>query len=338
MLSAIRKRLTYANVAMTLALVFAMSGGAYAAKRYLITSTKQISPKVLKSLKGANGKNGANGANGTAGAAGTGTAGPQGPAGPGGPAGGAGTNGTSVTSAKIGTGATCKEGGSEFTSASGKTAACNGEKGATGEINTAGPLPSGKTEAGAWSSVINAQTAGELTGADPISFPIPLAASLGADHVHYAAAGATHTTGTGDLKEEEKGVKNVTTATGGFVVGAEIEGSHIPAGTTIKEVLSSTELELSEAVEAGGTATGVSLTAHVPAACTGTADEPKAMAGNICFYAHEFTGNLKISPLIISPEEGSLETGHAGKTGVIVLRFSESAGLSLVYGTWAVTG
>ena len=66
MLSAIRKRLTYANVAMTLALVFAMTGGAYAANKYLITSTKQISPKVLKSLKGATGTNGAAGPAGAA--------------------------------------------------------------------------------------------------------------------------------------------------------------------------------------------------------------------------------------------------------------------------------
>jgi hypothetical protein len=52
MFSTIRKRITYANVALTLTLVFAMSGGAYAAGKYLITSTKQISPKVLASLKG----------------------------------------------------------------------------------------------------------------------------------------------------------------------------------------------------------------------------------------------------------------------------------------------
>jgi hypothetical protein len=48
MLSKLRRRLTYANVAVTLALVFAMSGGAYAASRYVITSIKQISPKVVK--------------------------------------------------------------------------------------------------------------------------------------------------------------------------------------------------------------------------------------------------------------------------------------------------
>jgi hypothetical protein len=47
-----RIRLSYANVVATLALVLAMSGGAIAATHYLITSTKQISPRVLKKLKG----------------------------------------------------------------------------------------------------------------------------------------------------------------------------------------------------------------------------------------------------------------------------------------------
>ena len=44
MFSRIRKRLTYANVVMTFVLVFAMTGGAYAASKYVITSTKQIKP------------------------------------------------------------------------------------------------------------------------------------------------------------------------------------------------------------------------------------------------------------------------------------------------------
>ena len=51
-----RKRLSYANVTATLALVFAMSGGAMAANHYLITSTKQINPKVLKKLNGQDGQ------------------------------------------------------------------------------------------------------------------------------------------------------------------------------------------------------------------------------------------------------------------------------------------
>ncbi len=69
--SVIRARLTYANVLATLALLFAMSGGALAAKHYLINSTKQINPKVLKRLHGARGAIGPNGA-----------AGPQGVQGP----------------------------------------------------------------------------------------------------------------------------------------------------------------------------------------------------------------------------------------------------------------
>jgi hypothetical protein len=59
-----------------LALVFAVSGGAYAAGSYLITSTKQISPSVLAQLKGnasANDAKGASGAQGPAGAAETGS-------------------------------------------------------------------------------------------------------------------------------------------------------------------------------------------------------------------------------------------------------------------------
>jgi len=81
-----RRHLTYANVAATLALVFAMTGGALAANHYLINSTKQINPKVLKKLRGARGRTGAPGAPGAHGAAGapgtpggTGREGPRGP-------------------------------------------------------------------------------------------------------------------------------------------------------------------------------------------------------------------------------------------------------------------
>jgi collagen type VII alpha len=85
-----RRRITYANVTATLALVFAMSGGALAANHYLINSTKQINPKVLKSLKGNAGKAGATGATGATGAAGaTGPGGATGPQGKEGPAGSA---------------------------------------------------------------------------------------------------------------------------------------------------------------------------------------------------------------------------------------------------------
>jgi hypothetical protein len=83
MLAAIRRHLSYANVAATLALVLSMSGGALAASHYLITSTKQLSPSVLHSLKGRQGRRGADGATGATGLTGlTGSRGITGPTGP----------------------------------------------------------------------------------------------------------------------------------------------------------------------------------------------------------------------------------------------------------------
>jgi hypothetical protein len=102
--------MTYANVVATLALIFAMTGSAVAATHYLITSSKQISPKVLKELKapgktgatgpagspGAQGPRGANGANGANGIGTNGTnglKGDQGPKGEQGPEGSPGPQG-----------------------------------------------------------------------------------------------------------------------------------------------------------------------------------------------------------------------------------------------------
>src|SRR5665811_266061 len=85
-----RRRLSYANVTATLALVFAMSGGALAANSYLINSTKQINPKVLKKLTGKTGTTGPAGATGASGATGApgapGGAGKEGAPGPAGSA------------------------------------------------------------------------------------------------------------------------------------------------------------------------------------------------------------------------------------------------------------
>lgn len=89
-----RRRLSYANITATLALFFAMSGGALAATHYLINSTSQINPKVLKTLRGDKGATGAAGPAGLAGALGaTGPVGPAGVAGPAGKEGPAGKQG-----------------------------------------------------------------------------------------------------------------------------------------------------------------------------------------------------------------------------------------------------
>ncbi len=190
MFSGIRKRVTYANVAVTLALVFAMSGGAYAASRYVITSTKQISPKVLKSLQGKAGASGAQGLVGAQGAAGP--AGPQGSAGAKGENGTNGAAGTSVTSAeakaKIGP---CKEGGSEFKAAAGTTYACNGEKGKEGTFGGQA-LPAGKTLTGAFAATGFAEAGfpepGYSLAETAVSFALPVP---GEPVGHYIPAGET---------------------------------------------------------------------------------------------------------------------------------------------------
>ena len=89
-----RKRLSYANVAATAALVLSLGGGtALAMNAYVITSTKQIKPSVLAKLRGAQGPAGADGTNGAAGQAG--------PAGPAGANGSNGTNGTNGTNGAV---------------------------------------------------------------------------------------------------------------------------------------------------------------------------------------------------------------------------------------------
>ena len=145
MLSAIRRRMhvSPATVIASLALVFAMTGGAYAASRYVITSTKQISPKVLKSLQGKAGpagKNGANGANGAQGA--------QGPAGAAGAKGEPGPQGSEGKEGEQG---------------------IPGTNGTTGFTET---LPEGKTEKGDWSVGVEGAAVGLLFKA--VSFDIPL--------------------------------------------------------------------------------------------------------------------------------------------------------------------
>jgi hypothetical protein len=172
MFSRTRKHLTYTNLALTLALVFTMSGGAYAASKYVITSTKQISPKVLKTLTG---KPGANGAAGLAGAQGPqgpqGTVGPQGSAGPEGAKGEAGTK---------------------------------GQAGATGPTGSpwpaGGTLPKGATETGEW-SMTQFHKSGEFAGTT-ISFPIPLTEGLQGANVHFIKSGEPLPTGcTGNVNE-----------------------------------------------------------------------------------------------------------------------------------------
>jgi len=204
MFSMIRRRITYANVALTLALVFAMTGGAFAAKRYLITSTKQISPSVLKALTG---KAGLAGKEGPAGKNGVnGSAGAQGPQGPQGPEGKQGKEG--------------KEGEEGAEGREGK----EGKQGLKGEPWTPNSvLPSGATETGTWA----AQAAEGEEKLVNISFPVALSAGLDKEHVQIAPSAAC--TGSSEHPTAEAG--NLCVYIGeNLLEHAKLESIYTPTG------------------------------------------------------------------------------------------------------------
>jgi hypothetical protein len=164
-----RPRLTYANVAATLALLLAMGGGAFAATHYLITSTKQISPRVLSQLRGKRGPAGKTGKTGKPGKPGgkTGKRGRRGPGGPMGPPGPIGIQGPD---------------GSE------------GKKGAKGLTGPPGPgalspLPSGESESGLYGMSAGASPGNAVF--DAVTFPVILALPIPETNVIYVRAGAT---------------------------------------------------------------------------------------------------------------------------------------------------
>lgn len=172
MFGRIRKRLTYVNVVATLALVFAMSGGALAASRYIITSTKQISPKVLTALKGAKGAAGANGLAGAVGA--TGPGGAQGPQ---------GSTGTSGSNGKDG-----EQGPQGSPGKNGK----NGENGEPGEPWTPdNVLPPHAKETGVW-GFYTTEPEGFAVEEPVASFPIQLGKPPTAAHFINTAGEEVH--------------------------------------------------------------------------------------------------------------------------------------------------
>jgi len=202
MFAALRSRLTFSNVVAMLALVFAMSGGAYAVSsrndgssigrstRANASSRGVLARKRSKGKSSPVGKPGPRGPAGPTGPVGSvGATGPTGAVGPAGSAGLKGENGKTGENGKNGeagepgapgenvtsknfTGKAggCEEGGSEFKVGSAITYACNGEKGV---IHPGETLAPGATETGVW--YFRTAVQGEEAAQVPISFPIPLA-------------------------------------------------------------------------------------------------------------------------------------------------------------------
>ncbi len=193
MLSPLRNRFGIPGVISVIALVFAMFGGAYAA-----TNDGGKATSSAKAKKGPRGPKGPKGD--------TGPAGPAGPAGAKGDTGAAGSNGSngadgkSVTGVTIAAGGECGAGvtGVKYTLDGVTTKVCNGKNGTNGQTGFTETLPGGETETGAWAFGPAPATA---TLRMPISFPIPLAAALGATKVHYIDAAGEEVSEFGAKKE-----------------------------------------------------------------------------------------------------------------------------------------
>lgn len=185
MFASIRRRVTVGNIALVLALLFAMGGGAYAAKKFIITSKNQIAPKVIAALKGAQGPQGPAGKDGAVGKEGlVGKEGKEGIEGKQGPAGKEGPMGPTGAKGAIGT-----------TGSQGATGA-TGPKGATGEPWTPNStLPKGATETGEW-QLVTTSAAKEEVKTTTLSFPIRLAESPTVHFIKLKAAPPAGCTGT----------------------------------------------------------------------------------------------------------------------------------------------
>ncbi len=242
----IRKHLTPSTAIAFLALVFALTGGAFAATSHGGGSPRataivaKAKPRVKPGPRGPAGPKGATGATGAAGAAG-----PPGTTGPGGPAGAKGENGA------VGAAGTAGATGPQGPQGE------KGEKGLQGEPGEPASgggypktLPAGETETGSF--VANFEKTGATFTA--ISFPVKLPLEIGVGEVHYVTVeewgkenGKTPPAacqGTGGKPTAEKGNLCVyegrhsegaaisELAVTGFVKAASEGSSPLGAGTT----------------------------------------------------------------------------------------------------------
>ena len=197
----IRRRFTYANVASTLALVLAMSGGAYAAiapiRHGVIHSCYSRANGALRVVnaharcrphqralnfnrRGPTGPRGLTGPAGPIGLTGAaGKTGAKGAAGKAGAAGKTGAAGKSVTSAVLAVGnGNCPGGGTSFTSVSGTTFACNGTATAFASVDAIGSIAGGK----------NVSAVSPGTGSGTYCVKLPVTPSVGVASVRGDAA------------------------------------------------------------------------------------------------------------------------------------------------------
>jgi Collagen triple helix repeat (20 copies) len=234
MFSRVKPHLTPSTAIAIIALVFAVTGGAFAATGGSGSggsspakatasvgraqggsgSSGQAIATTAKSSKGKTGPRGPKGATGPAGPAGkNGAVGATGPAGAAGAPGAAGSSGESVSATTIEPGETCVEGGVSLTVGGKETVICNGKKGKSGKPGLNGAihpeevLPPEASETGSWAYggyPEEVEVEGKLS--DPVgeflrtalSFTIPLKEGLGVGDVHYVTTPTTECPGTAE--------------------------------------------------------------------------------------------------------------------------------------------
>jgi hypothetical protein len=213
MFSAIRRQIAPATILAFVALVFAITGGAFAASSHggsspakatasttlATATTAKAKLKAKAGPRGPAGPAGKNGANGPQGPAGLqGPAGPQGATGAAGNAGASGNMGEtgkageSVTNTTLAAGqGGCKEGGAEFKVGSGApTKACNGAEGKEGTFGGQS-LPSGQTLRGVYAATgfategISSRGPGIGEAVAAISLALPIATGGTPPTSHY---------------------------------------------------------------------------------------------------------------------------------------------------------
>jgi len=249
MLKRIREPFGKAGLILAIvAMVAALTGGAYAAKSALTGKQKKEVQKIAKAeskkwskkfaVAGSAGPEGKQGPAGAAGAKGDkGDRGEKGETGAPGAPGAPGANGRSVAAFEIPAGeAACNENGGVALeveeSGEPPTEICNGSPWTAG-----GTLPKGATETGTWSFAASSLNA---TVFAPISFTVPLAANLTEANVHFVPfSGEGVCKGTGALPKVPEGQlcvykTSLTKATvagvyqiTGFQQGASVPGAFI---------------------------------------------------------------------------------------------------------------
>jgi hypothetical protein len=346
----VRRHLNASTFIALLALVFAVTGGAFAAtgagKGNGGSNTHSLAAHAAKSKRGPRGPQGPAGAPGK-----EGKEGKQGPAGPAGAKGETGATGASGATGAAGAGVTtaifktekggCKEGGVELFSASGTSYVCNGEESTPGQPGIQGiqglqgvqGIPGTNGE-----SVTSREFKGgeEPTGepcerrggsefeSEPAKGKVKTYACNGKNGSGGGGSGGLpKTLGNPGEPESETGAW-VMTATAEYVKDEVKAVTAVSFPIPLKTELSSEHVFI---VEPGDTSN--------EAECPGSVAAPTAAPGDFCAYSSGALQNLVVSgkPIRV-PATGDPGTGT---TGALISLEAVAETVSTAGGTWAVT-